>query len=306
MLPALMYMWLVYGKPDPTMSCNGMLAGLVAITAPCAFVTPMASVVIGLVAGVLVIWSCFFVERVLKIDDPVGAVSVHGLNGLWGIVALGLFADGTYGQGWNGSFWYKLADGTLQWYPEKLKDIPAGAIEQGVTGLLYGNPSQLFAELIGIAANILWVFPVALAFFWVVEKLIGNRVSAAVELQGLDIPEMGVPGYIEDDPKSPELPVLHGSVEPRAAMIPPDGTSHYSLVVDGLEPANLATVWSRLCQPSDSRPSPEFLAVYRNMTTLQGNRFRLRSGEPKQIRQSLEKLLQDSTHGTPVRVHVEN
>ncbi|HEX5471158.1 MAG TPA: hypothetical protein VFW73_04695, partial [Lacipirellulaceae bacterium] len=99
------YLWMVGPrkmKPDPSMLCNGMLAGLVAITAPCAFVNSMSACIIGIVAGVLVVEAVFFVDRVLKVDDCVGAISVHGVNGLWGILSLGLFADGTYGAGWNG------------------------------------------------------------------------------------------------------------------------------------------------------------------------------------------------------------
>jgi Amt family ammonium transporter len=95
----MMYMWLAYGKPDISMAANGLLAGLVAITAPCAFVNSVSAVVIGGVAGILLCWGVFFVERTLKIDDPVGAISVHGINGTWGVLSLGLFADGTYGDG---------------------------------------------------------------------------------------------------------------------------------------------------------------------------------------------------------------
>ncbi|MGE5507763.1 MAG: hypothetical protein ACM3RP_04665 [Chitinophagales bacterium] len=98
----MIYHWLRYGKPDPSMVCNGTLAGLVAITAPSGFVSPTSSVLIGLISGVLVVESVFFIDRVLKIDDPVGAGSVHFVNGAWGIIALGLFADGTYGDGLNG------------------------------------------------------------------------------------------------------------------------------------------------------------------------------------------------------------
>src|SRR3954454_21119387 len=101
-LSSLLYMWAVYGKPDPTMSCNGLLAGAVAITAPCAFVDPVAAVIIGSIAGVLVIWSVLFVEKVLKIDDPVGAVSVHGVCGAFGCLCIGLFANGAYGATLNG------------------------------------------------------------------------------------------------------------------------------------------------------------------------------------------------------------
>ncbi|HMJ16692.1 MAG TPA: ammonium transporter, partial [Polyangiaceae bacterium] len=97
-LAACIYVWLRFGKPDVTMMCNGMLAGMVAITAPCAFVSAPAAVLIGAVAGVLVVVAMVFVETRLRIDDPVGAVAVHGANGLWGVLALGLFADGTYGN----------------------------------------------------------------------------------------------------------------------------------------------------------------------------------------------------------------
>src|SRR5215510_13191812 len=119
---AMLYMWLRYGKPDPSMLANGMLAGLVAITAPCAFVNSVSAVIIGLLAGVLVVWSVFFVERKLKVDDPVGAISVHGTCGAWGVLSLGLFADGVYGDGWNG------VPGTVR-------------------GLFYGDAKQFLAEV---------------------------------------------------------------------------------------------------------------------------------------------------------------
>ena len=101
---SMLYMWLRYGKPDASMTGNGLLAGLVAITAPSGFVNPVGAVIIGLIAGVLVCLSVEFVERVMKVDDPVGAISVHGTNGLWGVISVGLFADGksNYGGSWNG------------------------------------------------------------------------------------------------------------------------------------------------------------------------------------------------------------
>jgi Amt family ammonium transporter len=169
---AMLYMWLVYGKPDPGMLVNGMLAGLVAITAPCAFVTAPAAVLIGLISGVLVIWAAFFIERTLKIDDPVGAIAVHGVNGAWGVLSLGLFADGSYGDGWNG-------------------------VAGTVTGLFYGAPKQFVAECIGVLACAIWVFVTFYVFFKIVDAIIGNRVPAEVELAGLDIPEMGVLAYPE-------------------------------------------------------------------------------------------------------------
>jgi Amt family ammonium transporter len=170
-ITAMLYMQLRYGKPDPSMLANGALAGLVAITAPCAFVTAPSAVLIGSLAGVLVCWSVFFVERTLKIDDPVGAISVHGVNGAFGVLALGLLADGTYGEGWNG-------------------------VSGGVRGLLYGDPGQFGAQIIGVTANLLAVGGLA-ALCWGVIGLItrGHRVSAEAEELGLDIPEMGALAY---------------------------------------------------------------------------------------------------------------
>jgi ammonium transporter, Amt family len=172
---AMIYMWLKYKKPDPAMIANGMLAGLVAITAPCAFVNASSSIIIGAIAGLLVIFAALFIERRLKIDDPVGAVAVHGVNGLWGIISLGLFADGSYGDGWNGV---------------------AGTVK----GLFYGDPSQLYAEIIGGVTCIAFVFPVMYIFFKICQKTIGLRVKPEDEVAGLDIPEMGVEGYVDEDP----------------------------------------------------------------------------------------------------------
>jgi Amt family ammonium transporter len=189
--------WLVSGKPDPSMMCNGMLAGLVAITAPCAFVTPWcAFFIVGGLAGIIVVFSVFFFDRI-GVDDAVGAISVHGVNGLWGILALGLFADGTYGAGFNGVHLFRLADGSLQALTDLTK-IPTGAIEQGVTGLFYGNPKQFLCECIAGVTCFVWCFSTTAIIFGAIGKILGsNRVPAAVEIAGLDVPEMGIPGYPE-------------------------------------------------------------------------------------------------------------
>jgi ammonium transporter, Amt family len=153
-----------------TMMCNGMLAGMVAITAPCAFVSPAASVLIGALSGVLVVVATRFVEEKLRVDDPVGAIAVHGANGLWGVLALGLFANGSYGQGLNG--------------------VPGG-----VRGLLYGDSGQLAAGFLAILANVVFVGLTTAASFWVLGRLVGNRSAPEDELAGLDVPEMGMEGY---------------------------------------------------------------------------------------------------------------
>jgi Amt family ammonium transporter len=156
-------------KPDPTMMCNGMLAGLVAITAPCAFVDSWAAVLIGGIAGVVVVFSVFFWEK-RGIDDPVGALSVHGVNGIWGIISVGLFANGKYGIGWN--------------------KVPGG-----VAGLFYGDASQLWAQLLDAAVVVVFGFTMAYVWFKISDKITPIRVSKEVEIEGLDGPEMGALGY---------------------------------------------------------------------------------------------------------------
>jgi Amt family ammonium transporter len=186
-ITAMLYMWSRYGKPDPSMIANGALAGLVAITAPCAFVPAPSAVLIGAFAGVLVCWSVFFIERTLKIDDPVGAISVHGVNGLWGILSVGLLADGTYGDGWNG-------------------------VKGPVTGLFYGDASQLVAQVIGGVVNFVAVGALTYVAYKITAVLVGgHRVSPEAEELGLDLPEMGALAY----PDSAELAsavVLKGSI----------------------------------------------------------------------------------------------
>ncbi len=178
-LAATLYMWFRFRKPDPSMMANGMLAGLVAITAPCAFVNAISAFVIGGIAGVLVVVAVFFIDQKLRIDDPVGAIAVHGVNGFWGVLALGLFADGSYGDGWNG------VPGTVR-------------------GLLYGDAGQFVAEAIGGLTCIVVVFALMYGFFKINDMLAGIRVSEKDEREGLDIPEMGVKGYDETPAKSTE------------------------------------------------------------------------------------------------------
>ena len=186
-LAATLWMWWVRTKkPDPSMMCNGMLAGLVAITCPCAFVSAGGASILGAVAGILVVESVFFFDKI-GIDDCVGAISVHGVNGAWGCLSLGLFADGTYGDGWN-------------------------AVPGTVRGLFYGGGmGQFWAELIGVTTCFVTLSALSLLVYYIGEKLVGNRVSQDVEIDGLDLPEMGVPGYsgvVMD--KQSETPMVKG------------------------------------------------------------------------------------------------
>ena len=167
---ALIYVWHRHHKPDMGIFCNGLLGGLVAITGPCAFVSPAAAALIGLMAALLVVKVGGFLERKLRLDDPVGAITVHGVCGAWGTLAVGLFADGSYGEGWNG-------------------------VAGPVRGLLFGDATQLLAQLIGAVTNAVFVFALSYGFFRLLERLIGNRVNAETEWNGLDSQEMGSEAY---------------------------------------------------------------------------------------------------------------
>ncbi|NBT25505.1 MAG: ammonium transporter, partial [Actinobacteria bacterium] len=144
---AMLYITRKTGKPDPGMMANGMLAGLVAITAPCAFVSPWAAAVIGVVAAIIVIEAVYFFER-RGIDDPVGAISVHGVGGLLGVLSVGIFANGSYGAGWNGS-----------------------SVE-GVKGLLYGDAGQLGAQALGGVTILVVNGALSAAFFAIQKKVL--------------------------------------------------------------------------------------------------------------------------------------
>jgi Amt family ammonium transporter len=172
-MTAMLYMWARYKKPDPSMCVNGMLAGLVAITAPSGWVDSMGACIIGAVAGILVCFAVTTVEK-MGIDDPVGAFSVHGICGTWGVISVGLFADGTFGGGLNG-------------------------VSTNVTGLFYGGGAgQLMAQIVAVVACAIWAFTMGFVFFKVQDKVMGIRSAKEDELAGLDVPEMGVEAYPED------------------------------------------------------------------------------------------------------------
>ena len=179
---AMLIWYFMFGKPDVTMACNGMLAGLVAITAPCAFVGPTSAMIIGVLAGAVVCGGVLFNERVTRIDDPCGAISVHGFCGILGGLSVGLFADGTYGSGWNGV-------GATSYL---------GKAGQGVTGLFYGDSKQFVVQLIGATICAVWAFGLTFVVFKAVNAVKSMRVPPESEVEGLDLPEFGMHAYPED------------------------------------------------------------------------------------------------------------
>jgi Amt family ammonium transporter len=171
---AMILTWMKTGKPDPSLTANGVLAGLVAITAPCGSVENWAAIVIGLVAGAIVYAGVMFNEAVLKVDDPVGAIAVHGYCGTWGLLAVGIFSVG-------------MGTGILE-----------GAVyAAGAPGLLYGGVNQFIVQVVGALAAIIWAFVAGLIVFKLIDVVIGLRVSEREELEGLDITEHGIRAYPE-------------------------------------------------------------------------------------------------------------
>ncbi len=157
---AMIFTWFRYGKPDVSMTFNAALAGLVAVTAPCDCVTPVGAFIIGAVAGILVVLSVEFFDKIAKVDDPVGAVSVHMVNGIWGALAVGLFSTGGNGVG---------------------------------VGLFYGGGfRQLGVQALGIVTVCAYVLVVMFIVFKLIDKTIGLRVPAEVEIDGLDYHEHGL------------------------------------------------------------------------------------------------------------------
>jgi Amt family ammonium transporter len=157
-LTALGVSWLKFGKPDIGMTFNGVLAGLVAVTAPCATITPLGSVIVGALAGILVVFAVLFFDKI-RVDDPVGAISVHGVCGSFGTLCAALFHENLF------------------------------------LGKEFDLGGQVMIQLMGIGTTFLWTFPICFALFWAIKKTIGLRVTAEEEMEGLDLTEHGAEAY---------------------------------------------------------------------------------------------------------------
>lgn len=199
----MLFTWVKNGKPDVSMSLNGSLAGLVAITAGCTNVDALGAMIIGAVAGILVVVAVEFVDMKLHVDDPVGAVAVHGANGMWGTLAVGLFAT----------------------------DSAPGAT---VNGLFYGGGfSQLGLQALGILAVSAWTVSVMTVIFLIIKKVNGLRVTAEEEIQGLDLPEHGLNSSYADfmltvptmDINDAVLPA-HSTPVPPEVAVPVENNAH--------------------------------------------------------------------------------
>jgi len=193
----MIFTWIKYGKPDVSMCLNASLAGLVAITAPCDVTDCLGASVIGAVAGLLVVFGVWFLDNKLRVDDPVGAVAVHCLNGIWGTLSVGLFATNTapgYGI--------------------------ANAAGKELTGLFYGGGFELMSlQLLGFASVALWTAVTITITFLIIRKTVGLRVSADEEIAGLDGCEHGLASAYADFPIMEQMLTSAAPAEaPKAAV----------------------------------------------------------------------------------------
>jgi ammonium transporter len=274
----MMAEWAHKGKPTALGLASGLVAGLVAVTPASGFVLPWQALLIGLVAGV-VCYACVCFKPFFKYDDSLDAFGVHGVGGFLGALLTGVFASVALTQAGTGS-------------TDTVKVLET-------EGRLYQMGVQLLAAC--VAAG--FAFAVSLVLVKVVDVVCGGFcLDARSESEGLDRTAHGEVGF--DLGPALELAPERPPQEPRAASVPPDGQQRFTVVVEGVDNDRLIEAWSALCQTGTAPPSADFLAIYPYVTTVQGNRFRFRGGDPQRMRESLARLFQHTVGGV-VRVHLD-
>jgi ammonium transporter len=273
--------WLHKGKPTALGFASGLVAGLVAITPASGFVLPMPALAIGALAGV-VCYAAVCLKPLLKYDDSLDAFGVHGVGGFLGAVLTGVFACNVLVHNGTGSY------------------LPLGIRGGAIYDLSVG---QVGVQFLAATVAVVFAFAVTLALVKGIDVLFGFTLEARAESEGIDRNEHGEVGFdlglaLEAAPEAPAR-------EPRPATVPPNGKRHFTVVIDGPPPRELLDAWSAMCQAGSKPPSPEFRSVYPFLTTVQGNRFHFRGGDPTLMREAMLRLFQDSLNGTPVKAHVE-
>jgi Amt family ammonium transporter len=271
--------WLYKGKPTALGLASGLVAGLVAVTPASGYVTPLGALAIGILAG-LVCYGAVCLKPFCKYDDSLDAFGVHGVGGFLGAVLTGVFVSNwLYQQGSGGN-----------------PDDHVGVLEKGWLAQI---AVQLLAALVAAGYS----FVVSFVLVKVIDQVWGFCLDPKAESEGLDRSEHGEVGF----DLGPELEMAAERVpqEPRAATVPPDGQERFTVVVEGAENGDLIHTWSGLCQAGNKPPSTEFRTVYPYLTTVQGNRFRFRGGDPRTMRENLLRLFQDNLTARNIRAHVE-
>jgi ammonium transporter len=270
--------WLHRGKPTALGVASGVVAGLVAVTPASGFVTPLGALAIGLLAGV-VCYAAVCLKPFFKYDDSLDAFGVHGVGGFLGAVLTGVFASAVL---------YQHGIGNTD---------PVGTLADG-------RLAQVMVQLLAAVVAVAFSFVVSLVLVKGIDLTWGFCLEPRSEGEGLDRCEHGEVGF--DLGPALESVAEQAPHEPRPATVPPDGQQRFTVVVEGAKNGDLIHAWSDLCQAGPKPPEPEFRAVYPFVTTVQGNRFRFRGGDPSLMRKNLERLFQNHLEGLPIRTHVEN
>jgi ammonium transporter len=267
--------WIHKGKPTALGLASGMVAGLVAVTPAAGFVPPLGALTIGLLAGIIC-YGAVCLKPLLGYDDSLDAFGVHGVGGFLGALLTGVFASATLYQAGAGS-------------PLALADGPLG---------------QVGVQLLAAAAAVGYSFVVTFILVKMIDTTCGFCLDTRSETEGLDRTAHGEVAFdtalaLEASPEQPFQ-------EPRPATVPPNGQRRFTAVVEGTSNLDLIHSWSDLCQTGPAPPAQDFRAVYPFVTTVQGNRFRFRGGDPELLRESLERLFQNRLKNRSIKVHVEN
>jgi ammonium transporter len=258
--------WFHRGKPTALGLASGIVAGLVAVTPASGFVLPWAGFCIGIIAGI-VCYVAVSLKPVFKYDDSLDAFGVHGVGGFLGAVLTGVFCYETK-------------------YPGLIRS---------------GESKQVVIQLVAAAGSAVLAFVVSLILVKGIDLVMGFLADDNEEIEGLDRTEHGETGF--DFGYGYEVAPATAPAEPRPAIVPPIGSGRFQIVVEGIANGDLMHAWSTLCLPTPE-PSPEFKAIYPNVTTVQGNRFRFRGGDKERMKENLQKLFEKALK-RPLKVKVE-
>jgi ammonium transporter len=283
--------WWHKGKPTALGLASGLVAGLVAVTPASGYVMPVGAFIIGVLAGI-VCYAMVCLKPRLKYDDSLDAFGVHGVGGFLGAFLTGVFADVALNKAGAGTPPEEKAANALNLGKLVLKD-----------GVTTGRADQILVQLLAAISAVALAFLGSLMLVKLVDLLCsGFCLRAHEESEGLDRTVHGEVGF--DFGPAIDLAPERGPPEPRAATVPPDGQERFTVMVDGADDQKLIQVWSSLCQTGARPPEPEFLAVYPYLTTVQGNRFRFRGGDPIKLRDNLTRLFQKHLGGS-LRTYLE-
>jgi ammonium transporter, Amt family len=281
--------WVHRKKPTALGFASGLVAGLVAITPASGFVDPKGALFIGLAAGFVCYWAVAM-KGVLGYDDSLDAFGIHGVGGFLGAILTAVFVSlplWVYGS---------------EMLPSQ---FPGKTVTDEVTKVVsYDMGSQLVEQFRAAGMSAVYAFLVTALLVLVIDKTIGFTVKPKDEAAGLDLSQHGEVGLdvgqIEEELVMPE---------PKAASKPPSqfngGSKRFAVVIEGADAKKLHQVWSELCKPGDAPPKPEFVAVYKHLTTVSGNKFKFSGGDPVEIKRNLAKLFADGMD-VSVKTHVEH